>query len=103
MRSSRTCCPAPGVTAARDAGGLAYCSARFVTVLACPHRVTSAPTTTSSGPAKSTGGRVGRSFPVVRLLCYYAALVVIAALLIALVPGFRAALIAPIEPPAAGQ
>lgn len=46
-----------------------------------------------------SGGRVGRTFPVVRLLLYYVILVGIAATLIEYVPGFRQALIAPIAVP----
>lgn len=51
----------------------------------------------------SRGGRSGRFFPVVRLLLYYAALVLVAGLLIAFVPGFREALVAPIAIPAASD
>jgi hypothetical protein len=43
-----------------------------------------------------TAGRAGRTFPFVRVLLYYLSLVALAAVLIALVPGFREALIAPI-------
>ena len=57
----------------------------------------------SSGVAKTDSGRVGRTFPVVRLLLYYAALMLVAAALIAYVPGFRQALIAPIAVPPPGQ
>lgn len=42
------------------------------------------------------GVPVGRNFPVARLLLYYGILVAVAGMLIALVPGFREALIAPI-------
>jgi hypothetical protein len=56
---------------------------------------------TRGGPIETddSGEPVGRSFPVVRLLLYYAVLVLIAWALIALVPGFREALIAPIVVP----
>jgi hypothetical protein len=53
--------------------------------------------------AKSSGERVGRTFPAVRLLLYYATLVLVAGALIALEPGFRQALIAPIAVPPPGQ
>jgi uncharacterized protein DUF4956 len=52
---------------------------------------------------KTTGGGSGRSFPVVRLLLYYAALVLVAGTLIAFVPGFREALVAPIAIPPASE
>jgi hypothetical protein len=44
-------------------------------------------------------GRPGRSFPAVRLLAYYATLVLVGTLLVRHVPGFREALIAPIAQP----
>ena len=52
---------------------------------------------------KTTGGGSGRSFPVVRLLAYYAALVLVGGMLIAFVPGFREALVAPIAIPPASE
>jgi len=52
---------------------------------------------------ESRGGRNGRSFPVVRLLLYYATLVLAAGTLIAVAPGFREALVAPIAVPPANQ
>lgn len=51
----------------------------------------------------SKGGRSGRMFPVVRLLLYYATLVLVAGTLIAFVPGFREALVAPIAVPPASE
>jgi hypothetical protein len=45
----------------------------------------------------------GRQFPVVRLLLYYAALLLVGGLLVAFVPGFRDALVAPITPAPPGQ
>jgi hypothetical protein len=48
---------------------------------------------------ENSGGRNGRLFPVVRLLLYYGALVLVGGLLIAFVPGFRDALVAPIAVP----
>jgi hypothetical protein len=65
--------------------------------------VTLARSPNGSNAANSTGGRVGRTFPAVRLLLYYAALALIAAVLITYVPGFRQALIAPIAEPPPGQ
>lgn len=51
------------------------------------------------GPESELISGTGRTFPVVRLFAYYAALVLVAWALIAFVPGFRLALIAPIEVP----
>jgi hypothetical protein len=53
--------------------------------------------------AKSSGNRVGRTFPAGRLFLYYAMLVLAAGALIAFVPGFRQALIAPIAVPPPGE
>jgi hypothetical protein len=47
----------------------------------------------------NSGKRVGRTFPVFRLILYYVALATLAGLLISFVPGFRQALIAPIVVP----
>ena len=55
------------------------------------------------GSTKTNGGRVGRTFPIVRLLLYYTALVVVGGLLVEFVPGFRQALIAPISVPPPSQ
>ena len=47
--------------------------------------------------------RVRRTYPLFGLLGYYAGLVLVASLLIRFVPGFREALVAPIDPPSPGQ
>jgi hypothetical protein len=65
--------------------------------------VTLARSPNGSNAANATGGRVGRTFPAVRLLLYYATLALVAGLLIQFVPGFRQALIAPIAVPPTGQ
>jgi hypothetical protein len=46
---------------------------------------------------------IRRTFPLVGLLMYYGALVLVATLLINFVPGFREALVAPITQPASGD
>jgi hypothetical protein len=47
--------------------------------------------------------RIRRTFPLFALLLYYASLVLVAAVLITFVPGFREALLAPITEPPRGQ
>ena len=51
----------------------------------------------------SNGSKAGRTFPAVRLLLYYGALIAISGGLIWFVPGFREALIAPISAPPLSQ
>jgi hypothetical protein len=52
--------------------------------------------TTSSSPGTPKHRRIRRTFPLVGLLLYYAALATIAAVLVAFIPGFRDALVAPV-------
>lgn len=49
--------------------------------------------------SRQKSGRLRRTFPIFGLLLYYAALVLIANVLISFVPGFREALVAPITEP----
>ncbi len=79
-----------------------YCSARFVTVFASRTTVERENNRKASIEGHVTGP-VGRTFPIVRLMAYYATLVLIAWALIAFVPGFRQALIAPIDVPPASE
>jgi hypothetical protein len=53
--------------------------------------------------AKRKRRRISRTFPLFGLLLYYAGLVFAAGVLIAFVPGFREALVAPITEPPRGQ
>lgn len=52
---------------------------------------------------KPKNRRIRRTFPLVGLLLYYGALVVVASILISNVPGFRQALVAPITAPPPSQ
>lgn len=54
-------------------------------------------------PVSRKPRRIRRSFPLVGLLCYYGALVLVAGALIQWVPGFRQALVAPIVQAPPGQ
>lgn len=72
----------------------------MVTVLAFLSGVKGTPSQSSS---TRRGTPAGRSFPIVGLLLYYAALIALATLLIEFFPGFRQALIAPISSPAPSE
>jgi hypothetical protein len=56
-----------------------------------------------AGTARHRHRHIRRSFPLFGLLLYYAALVAVGSALIAFVPGFREALVAPITQPSANQ
>src|SRR5688572_13686331 len=60
-------------------------------------------TTTTAPRTDTVRLQMKRTLPAVRLLLYYGALVVLASGLIAFVPGFREALVAPITEPARNQ